>query len=127
MKTITLTYKHGIDDLKSLFAFRGNSQGDDSGSNDVSLNINNTWMSFGFDCEKTQEAVDREVKIRARWNEDYIEKLKAKGEFGKEYTTSVSFQPHPVFDEIQNKLLQSSSFYILDLSKGAFAPFFPKT
>lgn len=117
MKTITINCKYGIDDLKSVYAYRGNSQGDNSGSNDVEQNKNNSWMSFGFDCEQTQEAVNAEVLTRKAWNENYIEELKEKGEYGKPYELNVSFNPHPMFDSELAAPLQSHSFHIIDLSK----------
>jgi hypothetical protein len=117
LKKYTFKQRYGYDDLKSEYAYRGNSQGDDSGSNDVATNQNNPWMSFGFDCPQTQEAVDKEVIRRKEWNKNYVNSLKANGKFGLEYDINVSFIPHPMFDEpTQPEPTFSSKFLILNLN-----------
>jgi hypothetical protein len=113
----TLKFRHGYDDLKCEYAYRGNSQGDESASNDVEANKNNQWMSFYFDCPETQEAIDKEVIWRKKWNKNYINSLKANGKFGTEYSIGVSFVKHPLFDEPPQQLLMSSKFLILDLNE----------
>lgn len=109
LKKYTLTGRYGYDDLKSEYAYRGNSQGDDSGSNDVEANKNNTWMSFRFNCPETQEAVDKEVLIRKEWNKNYINSLKANGKFGLTYDINCYFTPHPMFDDVPPRPLPMTS------------------
>lgn len=114
----TFKARYGYDDLKSEYAYRGNSQGDESASNEVhSDKTSGGWMSFGFDCEETQEAIDKEVAYRKRWNKHYIDSLKANGKFGAEYSINVSFVKHPFFDDPPQQIQMSSSFIILDLNK----------
>lgn len=118
------TYKfpqhYGINDLKILSAYTGSwGQGDHYSSNDVSLN-HPSYVSFQFDCEQTQEAVDAEIEYRKRWNKNYTASLKANGKFGQEYFISLSMIPHPLFDEAEApKMTMSHSFHLLDLSKVA--------
>jgi len=120
METVnyTLKFRYGIDDLKSEYAYRGNSQGDESVSNGVhSDKASGGWMSYGFDVPETQEAIDKEVIWRKKWNKNYINSLKANGKYGIEYSVGVSFVKHPLFDEPPQQLLMSSKFLILDLNE----------
>ena len=72
-----ITGRKGIDDLKSLYAFVGNSQGDSSASNSIEeYQAAKGWMSFVFDCNLTQEAIEEEIQKRKSWNDAYIKELK---------------------------------------------------
>lgn len=120
----TFKVKAGIDDLKSLFAFHGNSQGDRTVTNSIDdFNNSKGWLSFLFDCELTEEAIAKEIKRRIRWNNNYIKKLKREGSFGKEYENVLEIVKHPIFDEPINNLnvadapLTSYSFLLLDTNK----------
>lgn len=94
-----LKQKKGIDDLKSLYAFHGNSQGDESASNDIErYKDSKGWMSFTFDCDLTKEAIAEEVLKRDEWNKAYIADLKEKGEYGQEFELTIAVQPNPLFD-----------------------------
>ena len=105
MEEYKIKCKKGIDDLKSIYAFHGNSQGDDSVSNKLEDYINSKgWMSFGFDCELTQEAIDKESKERAIWNENYINELQKSGEYLKEYEISLKFNHNSDFDNINKNI-----------------------
>lgn len=102
--TITIKHRKGIDDLKGLFAYIGNSQGDTSHSNELNADkASEGWMSFVFDCPQTQEAIDQEVERRKSHNEAYIAELKASGQYGQEYDTKISFVKHPIFDNQEPK------------------------
>jgi len=116
----TLKRRYGIDDLKGLYAYVGNSQGDHSGSNELhSDKESGGWMSFVFNCEETQEAINAEVKSRAIWNENYIEELKKSGKYGTEFEINMSFQRHPLFDDEKatERPTMTHSFFIMDMSK----------
>lgn len=99
MKTYNIKKQKGIDDLLIEFAFKGNSQGDESVSNDVK-EANNVWMSFCFrDVDKyNQDAINIEVIRRKKHNEDYIAKLKEEGKYGKEYKLHIHIKENPIFD-----------------------------
>jgi len=120
LKTFKLKRHAGVDDLKGLYAYVGNSQGDHSGSNELhSDKASGGWMSFVFDCEETQEAINAEVKSRAIWNENYVEELKKSGKFGTEYEINMSFRRHPLFDDekASETPTMTHSFFIMDVSK----------
>ncbi len=119
MKQYTIKYKHGIHDLKSEYAFHGNSQGDESRSNNIATYLaSGGWMSFMFDCPMTEEAIAIEVAKRKEWNIDYINKLKDEGRFGEEYEIALSIQEHPLFDTpLEGKPLESYKVKFIDLSK----------
>ena len=55
--------RYGIDDLKSLYAFHGNSQGDETRTNSIKLyKSSEEWLSFVFDCKLTEEAIFNEIE-----------------------------------------------------------------
>jgi len=92
-------YRKGIDDLKSLYAFHGNSQGDESQTNDIQTFLDSKgWMSFIFDCEMTEGAILQQAMENHLWNNLYIQELKAKGEYGIEDDYSIHVQHNPLFD-----------------------------
>lgn len=91
--------RRGIDDLKSLFAFRGNSQGDESKSNSIEeYKASKGWLSFMFDCELTDEAIAAEIEKRKLWNDNYLNELHTNGTYGEEYEIGIDFRYNPVFD-----------------------------
>ena len=107
MNTFSIVRKKGIDDLLGLFAFVGNSQGDESVTNSVEEYLSSKgWKSFVFaDIDPTdQEAIYAEVERRRLKNEAYIKELQEKGEFGREYTLTVHVKPNPIFDHSPSKV-----------------------
>lgn len=97
----TIKNRRGIDDLECEYAFRGNSQGDDSVSNEISDYLgSDSWMSFGFkNIDKTdQEAIYKEsARIKAK-NLAYIKELKESGKYGEEYDITISLVNDPFWD-----------------------------
>jgi len=62
-----LPIRLGIDDLKSIYAWQGNSQGDESVTNDTKEGLaSGGWMSFVFDGigKYDQKAIDAESARR---------------------------------------------------------------
>ena len=115
-----ITGRKGINDLKSLYAFVGNSQGDSSASNSIEeYQAAKGWMSFVFDCELTQEAIEEEIQKRKSWNETYIKELKETGEYGKVYFINVQVELDPIYDAPTKSAPVAESFRMefLDLSK----------
>lgn len=99
-KTYRLKGYKGINDLKSEYAFAGNSQGDSSVSNSIEdYKAAKGWMSFIFDCDLVQSAIDLEVEKRKAWNKNYIETLKMSGEYKKEYITTIELVHNPLLDD----------------------------
>jgi hypothetical protein len=124
MKKYTVKRKLGIDDLLCEVAFVGNSQGDESASNEISVyKLSEGWMSItrGFEeIANNQKAIYEESKKRYNANIDYIEKLKAEGRYGEEYTIDINLHPHPSFDTPTNKgglPLSSYRMVFLDTTK----------
>lgn len=121
MNKYTIDGKKGINDLKSIYAFHGNSQGDTSVSNNIEDYKNSKgWMSFHFDCELTEEAIIKESNIRKEWNESYIKELQSNGTYGEVYHLEVSIDNHPLLDDPNKPLLfyplESYKLVFLDLS-----------
>ena len=118
MQEYKFKIKKGIDDLKGLYAFVGNSQGDTRCSNLISDYIaSEGWMSFVFDCELTDEAIQQEIVKRKSWNEQYIQELKESNEYGQEVEYSMGIEHNPLFDKsLDDKEypLSSYSFIFLD-------------
>lgn len=112
----------GIDDLQNIYAFKGNSQGDESCSNEIlDYLASKGWMSFHFDkIDKTnQEAIYEESLRRQKANEIYIQKCKTDGTYGQ-YLGDIQLQMihNPLFDDSPSFSAQNSySIVILDLSK----------
>jgi hypothetical protein len=101
-KQYTIKGKRGIDDLKGIYAFVGNSQGDTSESNEISDYIaSRGWMSFIFDGIDitNQEAIYQESGRRLKDNLDYIEGLHREGRFGEEFESTISLVHNPLYDE----------------------------
>jgi len=119
---IKIDYIYGRDDLYSLYAFHGNSQGDTSVSNSIEeYNDSKGWMSFIFKCELTDEAIAKEIIRRKEWNENHINELKANGLYGTSYTVSIHTEHNPTFDTPINPIpseypLSSYKMIFLDLS-----------
>lgn len=115
-----ITGRKGIDDLKSLYAFVGNSQGDSSASNSIEeYQAAKGWMSFVFDCKLTQEAIEEEIQKRKAWNESYIKELEETEEYGKVYFINVEVELDPIYDAPIKSTPAAESFRMefLDLSK----------
>ncbi len=115
-----ITGRKGIDDLKSLYAFVGNSQGDSSASNSIEeYQAAKGWMSFVFTCELTQEAIEEEIQKRKSWNDAYIKELKETGEYGKIYYVNIQLELDPIYDAPTKSAPVAESFRMefLDLSK----------
>ena len=123
LKTYSLKKKRGVDDLISEYAFHGNSQGDETQTNSIeAYKASQGWLSFGFTCELTDEAIQKEVAIRKEQNEKYIQELKDSGRYLEEYEISISLAPNPIFDEPpSNKYpelrpMESYKFLLIDLN-----------
>ena len=115
----------GIDDLKSEFAFNGNSQGDDSVSNSVDTFISQKgWMSVNCwykDIDYlNQDEVNKKVLDIKKSNSDRIEQLKLSGDYGKEVEGIHVFIEHDqLYDTIKDRFTESAMTYryeILDLN-----------
>lgn len=113
-KSYTLKRKRGIDDLVSEFAFRGNSQGDESTSNNIQDYLNSEgWMSYVFidfpldfkDIDKDQKLIYEEVERRKKLNIAYVEELKIKGEYGKDFEYSIQIKHNPIFDSPKHPII----------------------
>ena len=91
--------KKGITDLTQEKAFIGNSQGDETATNEISHFIaSEGWLSNVFkDVDITdQQAIYAESQRRKQANIDYINSLKSAGEFGKEYTMDIEVIDNPM-------------------------------
>lgn len=93
---ISLKKHKGIDDLKLAYAFIGNSQGDETISNDVSYFIHcDGWLSVSSNYKDInyliQENVDKRTKELNEYNDNYIENLKDSGEYNLEYIDEITF------------------------------------
>lgn len=101
MNTYIIKRKKGIDDLQNIYAWTGNSQGDESFTNDIGEGLaSNGWMSYRFkDIDiLDQEAINKESIRRQKANEEYIKKLKEEGYYGEEFDVVFHIQPNPIFD-----------------------------
>lgn len=95
-----LEMKKGLDDLKPIYAFRGNSQGDKSATNSINTYKNSGgWMSFIFDCPLEQAAIDKQVEKNRLWNDNYIKELQKEGRYLEEYEISIELVHNPLFDD----------------------------
>jgi hypothetical protein len=120
MERYKFKQRYGIDDLKSLFAFHGNSQGDETRTNSIELyKLSEGWLSFVFDCELTEEAIFNEIESRVIYNNNYISKLKESGKYGIEYEVIVNLQENPLLDNNYpiKQPIDSYKMILLDLSK----------
>ncbi len=117
----TVKLKRGIDDLKFEYAFKGNSQGDESVSNLISDYIaSKGWMSYMFNCPLAQYEINEEVERRKKWNIDYIVSLYKEGRYGEEYEVTLELIPNPLYDTPQvftDFPLQSCKMVFLDFTK----------
>lgn len=111
METTIYTFKgkRGITDLRSEYAFVGNSQGDESRSNSIEDYIAaKGWMSYVFSCSLNQDAIDKEAKRRKQRNSDYIKQLKEEGRFEEEYEIKLELVNNPTFDS-NNVIIANNS------------------
>lgn len=75
----------GKTDLQNIYAFRGNSQEDESHSNEILDYIaSDSWMSFHFDGidVTNQAAIYAESLRRQKVNAEYVEQCKVDGTYG---------------------------------------------
>ena len=119
MKEYKIKGRRGIDDLQGVYAFVGNSQGDTSGTNDIEVyKSSGGWVSFVFNCDLEQNAINSESENRKLGNEEYIRILTETGKYTEEYENTISIEENPLFDYVNtDKPTISHSFTILDLSK----------
>lgn len=111
--------RRGIDDLQGIYAFVGNSQGDTSGTNDIEVyKASGGWMSFIFNCELEQNAINAESERRIILNSQYIKELIEDYKYGEEYETIINVEHNSLFDDPQeNRPLLSYTTTFLDLTK----------
>ena len=114
--------KKGITDLTQEKAFIGNSQGDETATNEISHFVaSEGWLSNVFkDVDITdQQAIYAESLRRKQANIDYINKLKSDGEYGEEYTMDIELIDDPMMDNnrLSSDSVESFSFDIIDFSK----------
>jgi hypothetical protein len=121
--TIPHTTIKGKNDLLDIYAWHGNSQGDESRTNDVEEALSmKGWMSPTFkdvDCTN-QEAVDAEVLRRIAENDKYIKELMKSGEYLKEYKSDIEFTMihDPKWDTPKSNIkLESYRIVMFDMSK----------
>lgn len=116
------TYK-GINDLKSIYAFHGNSQGDTSVSNDIDVyKSSNGWMCISkyfkdIDCSNQEEINKRSLKLKKE-NDKYIAQCHKNNTYG-EYNGDITFKimANPLMDNNIKIKKSSLVFDILDFSK----------
>jgi hypothetical protein len=115
----------GTDDMPSIYAFHGNSQGDNSKSNSVNDYISSDgWMSVSSYFKDidymNQEAVDKRSKELKLKNDKYVQDCKDNGTYG-EYTgdIEISMLYNPLFDNnyVDKCKTESYKMCILDFSK----------
>lgn len=121
MNTYTFKGKKGIDDLQNIYAWRGNSQGDESYTNLISVGLaSDGWMSYHFkDIPiNDQDAINQESARRKKANDDYIAKLKEEGKYGEEFTVTFHVKPNAIFDHPMNTTslpLESAKLIFIDM------------
>lgn len=105
-KTYTGICRLGIDDLLGEAAYTGSwGQGDHYYSNNFYIS-HPDYVSFVFDCEESQEAINEELEFRRAWNKAYIKQLKESGEYGKEGEgISITLVENPLYDNRETKML----------------------
>lgn len=130
MNNITLKKKKGIDDLINVYAWTGNSQGDESYTNNIEEGLaSQGWMSYNFkDIDITdQKAINKESERRKKVNQDYINKLKEEGKYGEEYEVKIYIQPNPIFDNKQPSGSPLESFKMVFLDENNELKSLPNT
>lgn len=103
--TYTLKRLRGVHDLKNIYAWTGNSQGDEFATNDSAKGMaRGGWASYRFlDIDVSdQNAINAESERRQRDNDEYIKELKEKGEYMKEYEIKVHLKHNSIFDSPVN-------------------------
>jgi hypothetical protein len=111
-----LPYRKGIDDLKSLYAFHGASQGDETRTNSIE-DYKLGWLVFIFNCELTDEAIAKEIEVRKAWNEEYVKELKEKGQYGEHSYNIMKLQYNPAFDNPNQKPVDFGEIDLWPLTK----------
>jgi hypothetical protein len=112
--------KKGINDLQNEYAFRGNSQGDDSCSNEISDYLaSGGWMSFHFPVPiDDQRAIYEESERRKAANEKYIRQCKNDGTYGTDLPPIQLQMVHsPLFDDNKFNAKTSKRYIIIDTEK----------
>lgn len=106
---IKTTHRRGITDLKSIYAFHGASQGDDSEHNDIEV-YKSGWFCVNplfedIDYLDSSEVIKRSAEIKKE-NDELVAKLKEEGTYGEEYSNemNIHFKPIPMFDSPQSTL-----------------------
>lgn len=122
MKTYKIKCRRGVDDLLSVYAFIGNSQGDTSASNEIeAYKAAKGWMSYVFtDIDITdQEAIYAEANRRQKANIDYIKRLAKEGRLHEEYEITIDLVHNPLYDDKQDFIASVESYRMifLDFSK----------
>ena len=102
----------GITDLKSKYAFHGNSQGDDSATNDIeAFKSSQGWLSVSRGFEDidylNEDAVAKRSAEIEQENREYVEALKKSGEYGTYLgDISLTIKVNPLFDTSLLKVLK---------------------
>jgi len=113
MKTFKVIRRKGVDDLQVVYAFVGNSQGDEIKTNSIEEYTNSEgWLSYVFNVELTAESIEAEVKKRIEENKLYILKLEKEGKYGEEFEFTVHIEENPLFDH-PNKPMPLESYRML--------------
>lgn len=122
MEKFSIKCQRGVDDLLLEYAFTGNSQGDESRSNDINDYIAaKGWLSYNFkNIDVTdQAAIYREALRRSELNLEYISKLKKEGRYKEEYTLDIYLEHNPLYDDpeiMPHRSMPLSSFRMLFLN-----------
>ena len=105
MKKYSIECRKGVDDLKSIYAFHGTSQGNTGGFNTAGASLNsNGWIVFSEDFKNKgidpsdQKAIDKYSKEIAAENDKYITQLHKEGKYGEEYEVSIKLVYNPLYD-----------------------------
>ena len=116
-----LKRRKGYDDLVCAYAFIGNSQGDESATNNIGDYLNSKgWLSYTFSKDiniNDQEAIDKESIRRKEQNIRYIQSLKDNGTYGEEYEIDLFLNKNPLFDDPTAPSKETYRFVILDFNK----------
>lgn len=104
-KTINLPkIRLGIDDLKSIHAFHGASQGDETATNDVKqFETCDGWLYVSSHFKDINYLIQSEVFSQSdklhKENDVYIQSLKESGDYGKEVDGgTLTYEENPLYD-----------------------------
>jgi len=113
----------GINDLKEVKAFLGNSQGDETRTNSVeAFKAAKGWLSVSQEFKNidylNQEKVDELSDTLQKENDEYIKLLKETGEYGKfDGNITFSLMEDPLMDKTSKSKKSSLKFDIIDFLK----------